>query len=183
MNTQNTRILIIGFSGSGKSTLAYTLGKYYTCPVLFLDCVHWLPGWKERSLEEKEKIVSEYLADNDCWIMDGNYRSVCFDQRTELATQIIFMNFSRFRCLFRVIKRYLQNRGTTRMSVTDGCLESLNMPFVWWVFHEGRTRQRKKNLAQVGQKYPDKFVTIKNPRQLARYLDQIGTQVDRSLRV
>ena len=42
------RIAIIGYSGAGKSTLARALGERYACPVLHLDALHFLPGWKER---------------------------------------------------------------------------------------------------------------------------------------
>ena len=46
------KILIMGYSGSGKSTLAGYLGKKYGIPVLHLDHVFWLPGWKARPREE-----------------------------------------------------------------------------------------------------------------------------------
>ena len=55
------RIAVIGYSGSGKSTLGRRLADQYGCEVLHLDCVHWLPGWKERDNAEKEEIVSAFM--------------------------------------------------------------------------------------------------------------------------
>ena len=51
------KTMIIGYSGSGKSTLAKTIADKEGVPSLFLDTVHWLPGWKERPREEEIKIV------------------------------------------------------------------------------------------------------------------------------
>ena len=42
------KIAILGTSGSGKSTLAKRLGERYGLPVLYMDTVHFLPGWVER---------------------------------------------------------------------------------------------------------------------------------------
>ena len=53
---------IIGYSGSGKSTLAQYIGKRSGAKVLHLDCVHWLPGWKERRPEEEVPIVRDFMA-------------------------------------------------------------------------------------------------------------------------
>ncbi len=40
------KIAVIGYSGAGKSTLAKALGERYGAEVLYLDQVHWLPGWR-----------------------------------------------------------------------------------------------------------------------------------------
>ncbi len=50
------KIMVIGYSGSGKSTLAEYLGKKYEIPILHLDHIFWLPGWKSRSREEMQRI-------------------------------------------------------------------------------------------------------------------------------
>ena len=42
------KIAVLGYSGSGKSTLARKLGELYGVPVLHLDAVQFLPGWRER---------------------------------------------------------------------------------------------------------------------------------------
>ena len=54
------RIAIIGYSGSGKSTLCRFLGEKYVIPMLHFDTVHFLPNWKVRAINEKEKIVRDF---------------------------------------------------------------------------------------------------------------------------
>ena len=51
------KIAVIGYSGAGKSTLAKALGERYGAEVLYLDQVHWLPGWRERPADEEEKLA------------------------------------------------------------------------------------------------------------------------------
>lgn len=117
----NQKIAIIGYSGSGKSTLAQQLGKQYSCEVLHLDRVFWLPGWRERDSSESNEIVSDFLDTHDSWIIDGNYKFICFDRRMNEADRIIFLDFPMHICLYRALKRYFSNRGKSRESITEGC--------------------------------------------------------------
>ena len=75
------KIALLGFSGSGKSTLARKLAAHHGAEVLYLDSVHWLPGWREREREEEVEIVTEFLNTHEEWVIDGNYRKICFDRR------------------------------------------------------------------------------------------------------
>ena len=83
------KIMVIGYSGSGKSTLARYLGKKYQTPVLHLDHIFWLPGWKERPREEMKKIVTRFLDSHTSWIIDGNYRKTEYERRLAEADRII----------------------------------------------------------------------------------------------
>lgn len=105
------KTLILGTSGSGKSTLAQTLGAQRSAPVLHLDAVHFLPGWKERPLEQEREMVTCFLDENPSWVMDGNYTKTCMARRLAEADQILVLYFGRFTCLYRVVRRWLQNRG------------------------------------------------------------------------
>lgn len=110
------KTLILGTSGSGKSTLAQTLGAQRSAPVLHLDAVHFLPGWKERPLEQEREMVTCFLDENPSWVMDGNYTKTCMARRLAEADQILVLYFGRFTCLYRVVRRWLQNRGQVRCS-------------------------------------------------------------------
>ena len=59
------KIAVIGYSGSGKSTLSRRLGRRFKLPVLFLDQVHWLPGWKEQEPREEAFQVEAFMDDHD----------------------------------------------------------------------------------------------------------------------
>ena len=98
------RIAIIGYSGAGKSTLARALGERYACPVLHLDALHFLPGWKERGDGDALSLLLPRLQEKS-WVIDGNYGSLAYWERMELADQIIFFNFNRFQCLWQAYGR------------------------------------------------------------------------------
>lgn len=163
------KIAIIGYSGSGKSTLAAKLGKKYGIPVLHIDTIQWLTGWKERPSEEKQAILKEFLDTHGEWVIDGNYKKLSFDRRMAEADRIIFLAFNRFSCTYRVIKRYFKYKGKSRASMTEGCDEKIDFEFLKWVFHTGRTKDRKKVYYDAIEKYADKSVIIKNQRQLTKF--------------
>lgn len=160
------KIAIIGYSGSGKSTLAKYLSQKYQIPVLYLDRVHWLPGWVERKREESAEIVAEFLNENKSWVIDGNYSALEYERRMKEADKIVFMNFNRFSCFVRAWKRYFRYWGQTRESMGEGCKERMRPEFAWWLLHTGRTRNKKEQYQNVLEKYEGKAVVIRNQREL-----------------
>ena len=166
------RISIIGYSGSGKSTLAALYGKAHSMPVLHMDTAHWLAGWQERPKEERAAIVRRFLDENSDWAIDGNYSQVFYEERMEKADRIIFLNFNRFLCLYRAWKRKNQYAGRSRPDMTEGCEEKLDMEFALWILRDSRTKKARARYRRLQEKYPEKFVEIKNPRQLAAYIEK-----------
>ncbi|BBF43621.1 DNA topology modulation protein flar-related protein [Lachnospiraceae bacterium KM106-2] len=166
------KIAIVGYSGSGKSTLAKFLGDFYGIPILYLDQVQFLPGWQERPTEEGKEIVSKFM-ESPSWVIDGNYNSFYQKERLEQADQIIFMNFNRVNCLFRALRRYHRNRNKTRESMTNGCIEKMDAPFIWWILREGRTKRRRNHYKDIIRLYPDKSIVIKNQHQLEAYIKKL----------
>lgn len=169
------KIMVIGYSGSGKSTLAGALGKLYDVPVLHLDSVHFLPGWREREDGEKRRIVAEFIRENSGWVIDGNYRRLLYDERTEQADMIVELLFNRFVCLSRVWKRYREFKGKTRPDMGEGCPEKLDREFIKWVLKDGRTKSKKRHYKEVRERYPDKTVVLKSQRDIDRFLRGLKT--------
>ena len=166
------KIALIGYSGSGKSTLAALLGKRYGLRVLHLDTVHWLPGWQERPAEEKQAILEAFMAENEGWVIDGNYSKLLFDRRMEEADRIIFFNFNRFTCFARAYRRYRTYKGKSRESMTEGCPEKIDREFARWLLIDGRKKKRRAIFERVLEAYPQKTVILRNQRQLSRYMKE-----------
>ena len=113
------RILIIGSCGAGKSTLAIALGKKLSFPVIHLDSHYWQPGWQETEEARWQKIQHE-LIQGESWIIDGNYGKT-MDIRLAAADAIIWLDYNRYLCLWRVLRRYLQYPGKVRPDMGVEC--------------------------------------------------------------
>lgn len=169
MTVNNIKIAIIGYSGSGKSTLAGVLAQQYQIPLMHLDTVKYLAGWKEREITQAKKVAADFMQ-NDSWVIDGNYNMFYRQERLDSASEIVFMNFNRVACLFRAVKRYFKYKNTTRESMAEGCSEKLDGEFLWWLIYAGRTKERRKSFKVIISKNKSKTVVIKNQKQLDRYM-------------
>ncbi len=168
------KIAIMGYSGSGKSTLARRLGEIYGADVFHFDTVHFLPDWKIRSREDKERITEEFMNTHDAWVMDGNYSKLFYERRLAEADVIILLLLGRFSCLYRAAKRYRKYRSTTRPDMAAGCNEKLDWAFVKWILHDGRTAQTRARYRRVMETYPQKVIVVKNQRQLDACLQRFS---------
>lgn len=165
------KIAILGYSGSGKSTLGQQLANQYKVPVLFLDTVQFLSNWVERDTNEGCSIVWNFMQ-NESWVIDGNYNDFFQKERLEQANKIILLNFSRRVCLYRAFKRFFQHKNKTRESMATGCIEKMDLEFVWWILHEGRTKKRRNHYKQIASLYKDKTLILKNQKQVDEFILQ-----------
>lgn len=166
------KIAIIGYSGSGKSTLARKLSKYYKAPVLFLDKVNFLPNWIERDRDEGRLIVCDFMK-NDSWVIDGNYSDFFQKERLEQADKIIFLNFPRRICIYRALKRYFRYKNTTREDMAKGCIEKIDLEFIWWILYEGRTKEIRNHYKQIEKNFKNKIVVLKKAKEVNLFLKKI----------
>ena len=168
------KIAVMGFSGAGKSTLARQLAELYSLPLLHLDQVNFLPGWVERSKQDKLALVKDFIDAKESWVIDGNYHSYEFERRAEEADKIILLDFNRFVCLKNAVKRYRRYKGTSRPDMTEGCIEKLDREFVWWILHKGRSKRVKDSYRRLEAEYRDKFVRLKNRRQVQIFVSALA---------
>ncbi|MGL5348529.1 MAG: DNA topology modulation protein [Peptostreptococcaceae bacterium] len=169
------KIAIIGYSGSGKSTLARKFGEHYDIPVLHLDTVQFLPNWIERDKDEGRIIVKEFM-NNKSWVIDGNYSKFYQKERLEQADRIILLNFSRRICIYRAIKRYFKNKHKTRVDMAEGCIEKIDLEFIWWILYEGRTKEKREHYKNIENQYKDKIIVLKNPKKVYMYSQSISKE-------
>ncbi len=127
------RIAIIGSSGSGKSTLALQLQKILQLPVYHLDQYNWLPGWQARPFAEFA-LEHTLLCKKENWIIEGIYTRT-FEERIKHADTIIFLDFARMICLWRILKRTIQYYHKTTPSSAHGCYERFDLYFLNYVWN------------------------------------------------
>ena len=171
------KIAIIGYSGSGKSTLARQLAEHYQIPVLHFDRVQFRPNWEIRPQASKELMTKVFLDLHEDWIMEGNYSKLSYERRMKEADVIILLLFNRISCLYRVTRRYLKYKNTTRADMADGCKEKLDWEFITWVLWKGRPKESRQRYESICARYPEKTIVVKNQRQL----DNVQTYIDEVL--
>lgn len=162
------KIQIIGYSGSGKSTLAAALGRLYDIPVLHLDNAHWYGAWQERSDEEMEALVADFMSVNtDGWIIDGNYSRIAPVRFTE-SDMTVFLDFGRLYCFFSAWRRYRKWRGASRESCP--CPEKFDKEFRRWLLFDGRTRARQTRHLENLAKTSGRQIVLKNRPAVKRFI-------------
>ena len=94
--------------------------------------------------------------------------------RLAAADTIIWLDFNRYLCLWRVFKRYIRYGGKTRPDMAHGCPERLNWEFLNYVWNFPRSH-RPKILTQLAQLQDNQqIIILENPGQVTDLLKQIG---------
>ena len=170
-NTNLKRIIIIGSGGAGKSTLARQLGERLHLDVYHLDALMWRPGWVMAPSEERIDIQQQ-LVKKDQWIIDGNFGNT-LDLRLQAADTVILIDLPRIVCIYRVLKRVVRYRGTTRPDMGASCEEKLDFAFLKWVWNFPDI-QRPQLLKQI-QQHPTQphLIHLKSSRAVRNYLQSI----------
>lgn len=164
------RIVIIGCGGAGKSTLARQLGEKTGLPVVHLDSIFWLPGWVEMDREEFDcRVLAEI--EKEKWIIDGNYNRT-MPQRIQRCDTILYLDFPRRVCMYRIFKRLLTNIGKTRPDMGPGCKEKIDWEFVRWVWNYNKTK-RARYYRMIEETTHAKAFILKNPQEVRKFLENI----------
>jgi adenylate kinase family enzyme len=162
------RVSIIGPGGAGKSTLARVLGERTGLPVVHLDARYWRAGWSPTPPDEWRREV-EALVAGPAWILDGNYGGT-LDLRLAASDTVVFLDFARARCLWRVAARAWRHRGESRPDMAPGCPERLTREFVRWIWEYPR-RRRPGVLRRLALLPPAvRVVRLRSPRAVAQWL-------------
>lgn len=161
--------MIIGQPGSGKSTLARMLQAKTGLPVVYIDHIHWLPGWVERDRTAKTELCLAAEAQPQ-WIIEGGH-SVTWGNRARRADVIIWMDVPVGRRLARVLWRTLRWWGQGRPDMPPGCVEGFHaqtLPFwayIWRTRHSGR-RNIEKLIASQPEKQIIRLHSVADVRRL-----------------
>jgi len=165
------RVAIVGCGGSGKSTLARRIGARTGLPVVHLDRHFWSPGWVETPRADWARTVGR-LAEEDRWVIDGNYGGT-MERRFERADTIVFLDFPRWLCLLRIVRRRIRFRGRTRPDLTPGCPERIDRQFLAYVWGYRATRRAGvlERLARASR--GRRVEVLRNPRDVDAFLARL----------
>ncbi|MER2063111.1 MAG: DNA topology modulation protein [Alkalibacterium sp.] len=165
------KIAIMGSSGSGKSTLAIRLGAVTDLPVYHLDVLHWKPNWIPVA-KEKQGLIQRDLVKKPQWIIDGYYGGT-LDIRLNAADTIIFLDFKRTLCLYRVMKRAVMYRNKQRPDMCEGNRERFDLSFYKWVWHFPKDQQ-PKIIEKLDQLSGDKkVICLHTPKEVEEWIKRI----------
>jgi adenylate kinase family enzyme len=167
------RIVIVGSGGSGKSTLAKQLSLVLGLDVVHLDSVFWKPGWNRTSPLEQQCILNKIVC-RSRWIIDGDHiRTQPF--RFAASDTIIFLDFPRAICLWRMVKRFVQNRGKNRLGMAEGCPERINWTLLRWVWHYPLDNRPQviENIKRYAE--GNQVIVLKRPKEVKTFLADLMT--------
>ncbi len=162
------RVLVIGCGGAGKSRLARQLAPQLGLPLVHLDRFYWSPGWVEPTQEKWRRIVEGLVAE-PAWVMDGNY-SATFDLRMPRADTVIWLDYPRTRCIWRVVTRVIKGYGHNRPDLPDGCPEQVDLKF-WRFVWDFPNRSRPRivhGLKTIGSHL--RVIQLTSNREVAAFL-------------
>ena len=166
------RIAVVGCPGSGKTTFCRLLSNKTGLPIIHLDTYYHdksQPYFEAKNLHAWEAKITEIVG-GEKWIMDGNFGST-FAQRFKRADTIIFLDYPRYLCLWRMLKRRLQFHSSTRQEMPEDWREKIDYGFLRYVW-----RFKRYSRPKIMQALPDditEVIIFNGPSEAAKYLEML----------
>jgi adenylate kinase family enzyme len=166
------RVSILGCGGAGKSTLARKIGELINIPVIHLDTVFWKAGWIMTPKDEQAPIM-EGLVKRESWVIDGNYTGTV-DMRFSRSDTIIYMDFPRRLCFWRVFKRIFMYRKKRRPDITEGCPEKIDLEFLQWIWNYNKSI--KPRIMDMIEQYKNNadIIILRNPEDVTSFIKSLS---------
>ena len=154
------RIHVTGNAGAGKTTLAVRLGAALGVPVASLDSVVWGRGWSVTPA--RQRLEAELrLTEAREWIIEGVSRHV-----RDKSDVVIFLDVSRFQCLWRCMKRNWRYLFRSRPGLPEDCPEWKIVPRLIRIIWQFPSGPRANILVEASQGNGDKYRVIRHEREI-----------------
>ncbi len=124
------RILIVGNGGAGKTSLALKVAQHYQFPLLHLDGIYWSKNWQHAANFEFE--LKKFIQLSE-FIIEGTPMKGIEMAISHIDT-VIFLDMSRLRCVFRLLKRDILNLFKLQKSL-KGPAKFLSYKAYKWVWN------------------------------------------------
>lgn len=161
------RILVIGNCGAEKTYFSKTLAKKLDLPVVHLDSIFWLPNWVQRDKGDFDRLLQAELV-KPRWLIDGNYKRT-LPLRVQYADTVIHLNYNRWICLYRVIKRSFQKEEHAK-----GCPSKIDFSFFWYVFYKYPKHHRLALQTLKAQDGSVAWIEIRSPLEAESFLSRLS---------
>jgi adenylate kinase family enzyme len=159
------RIAVVGVSGSGKSVFARELAARTRLPLYYMDQLFWRGDWE--AVPEAEYLRQHRrLVAKDAWIIEGFIDEAMAD-RLSSADLVIYLDYPGYLCAWRVMRRWIMHRRTSRLELPDAARERLDLAFVWMVLKRGERPGIEGALMRGNAR---QVVRLHSPRDATAYL-------------
>jgi len=165
------RVIIIGCPGAGKTTLSRQLGEKLGLPVIHLDKIFWSPGnWDHLENDAFDEALGQELQ-KPRWIIEGNYGRT-LQLRLQRCDTVIWLDYSRYACMFGWFKRMVLNWGKVRPDMAPGCVERYDQEFAEFIWNFNKEKRAKYEAMFAA--YPDKkLYRFKTRHQVEKLLETL----------
>lgn len=163
------RVLIIGSPGAGKTTFARKLADKTGLSLVHLDYYYHQKKFDYYNDRAAWRKRVKGMITKDQWIIDGNYGDT-FDIRFARADLIIFMECSRTKAVYRVLKRHITQHGKRRTEMPPEWEEKFERGFLKyvWCFNKKELPKMYEELKNHKKKA---VVILKSSKQTQKYLE------------
>ncbi|HYD43891.1 MAG TPA: hypothetical protein VEA79_01355 [Phenylobacterium sp.] len=126
-----------------------------------MDSLFWRGAWEP--VPEAEYLAAhERLTAGAAWVIEG-YVDAAMASRLRLADQVIYLDYSGPLCAWRVLRRWIAHRRTSRPELPRAAFERLSLAFLLVVLRRAERPAIEAALRGVG---PAKILRATSPRQL-----------------
>ncbi len=158
------RIAIIGISGSGKSMFSRRLDEAHSLPLFHMDQLFWRGAWEAVPDSEYLAQHGEWVA-RERWIIEGFVDETMSD-RLAAADLVIYLDFPGLLCAWRVFRRWLRHRWTSRPELPQEAREKLSLRFLLMTLRRGERPGIERALSSAS----GKIVRLNSSRDADNYL-------------